>query len=130
MALQKGIIKIVGTIGDVNFYDDKLEGALARRAGGGFDGYTIRTSPRMVRVRVNSSEFGKCIMVDKHFRLALIAFFLGIKTNAFHSDLMSLVMDLKALDLGSARGELHVSYDIQFANGRQQLKRNIFIPEQ
>ena len=130
MARQKGIIKIVGTIGDVNFYDDKVEGALARRAGGGFDGYTIRTSPRMVRVRENSSEFGACSMVKKQFRLALMPFFLGIKTKAFHSDFMSLFMGIKALDLVSARGERRVSYGIQTAKGRQLLKRHHFIPEQ
>ncbi|WP_417872693.1 hypothetical protein [Xanthomarina gelatinilytica] len=130
MARQKGIIKIVGTLGGANFYEDKEAGALARTAGGGFDGYTIRTSPRMVRVRENASEFGNCSRVKKQFRLALMPFFHGIKSRAFNSDLMSLFMHIKALDQVSERGKRHMRYGIQTAKGRQLIKRYPFVPEQ
>lgn len=130
MARQKGIIKIIGTLGDANFYEDKEVGALVRTAGGGFDGYTIRTSPRMVRVRENASEFGNCSRVKKQFRLALMPFFHGIKSRAFNSDLMSLFMHIKALDQVSERGKRHMRYGIQTAKGRQLIKRYPFVPEQ
>ncbi|MCX7549029.1 hypothetical protein OS188_13820 [Xanthomarina sp. F1114] len=83
----------------------------------------------MVRVRENSSEFGNCSRVKKQFRLALLPFFQGIKSRAFHSDLVSLFMRIKALDQVSERGKRQVYYGMQTAKGRQLMKRHSFVPE-
>src|SRR5690606_40576701 len=90
----------------------------------------MRTSPRKVRERENSSEFGNCSRVKKQFRLALKHFFEGIKSRAFNSDMMSLFMHIKALDQVSERGKRHMRYGIQTAKGRQLIKRYPFVPEQ
>ena len=73
MAQQKGIIPLVGTLGGINFY--YLNGkAVARTAGGGFNGKAIKTKASMQRVRENVSEFGHCSEVNKAFRQALRPF--------------------------------------------------------
>ena len=52
MATQKGIISLTGTLGDINFYFRKGK-AVARKAGGGFNGKAIKTKPSMVWIREN-----------------------------------------------------------------------------
>lgn len=125
MARQKGIILISGTIGAMNFFITNGKG-FVRQAGGGFDGEKIRTDPRYVRTRENSSEFGKTSSLKRQFRLALLPFFNGIKTKTFHSRMMQLFLAIKALDPVSERGKRHVYQGLQTAKGRRLLKQYVF----
>ena len=74
MARQKGLFKVTGTLGNVNFYVVNGVG-YARKAGGGFNGKAIKTKASMRRVRENASEFGHCSSVKKAFRIALLPIF-------------------------------------------------------
>ncbi|GGG52132.1 hypothetical protein [Bizionia arctica] len=125
MARQRGIFKISGTIGDINFFITTGKGFL-RKAGGGFNGEKIRTSPRFVRVRENASEFGKSSRLKKQFRLALMPFFHGIKNKPFHSKMMQLFLEMKDLDPVSRRGERHANQGLQTARGKRLLKQYVF----
>lgn len=128
MARQKGIIPLVGTIGGINFY--YLNGvAVARKAGGGFNGYAIRTKASMVRVRENGKEFGECSRINKDFRRALLPFYLGAKFSDFHSRLMGLFTRLKNMDGVGRRGERKVSEGISTEAGMRLLKEFDYTPE-
>ncbi|MBF8149119.1 hypothetical protein ITJ86_04380 [Winogradskyella sp. F6397] len=127
MARQKGLFKITGTLGAVNFYVVKGVG-YARKAGGGFNGNAIRTQPNMQRVRENASEFGHCSQVKKAFRLALSPFLSDIKGRALHTRLMQLFLGIKALDGVSERGQRRVTHGLQTAKGKRLLSRFVFTP--
>jgi hypothetical protein len=128
MARQKGLFKITGTIGDVNFYITKGVG-YARKAGGGFTGAAIRNKPSMQRVRENASEFGQCSRVKKVFRQALLPFLQGYTDNTLHARMMTLFTSIKALDPVSKRGERSVHLGLQTAKGRQLLRQFRFTPQ-
>lgn len=69
MSKQKGLIKLVGTIGGVTFYNSDGE-YLARMAGGPTK-ERIQNDPNFVRTRENNREFGGAAKVGKAFRTAL-----------------------------------------------------------
>lgn len=68
MALQKGLIKLKGTMGDITFYRTK-EGYAAREKGG-VDGNRIATDPAFQRTRENGAEFGRAGKAGKVLRTA------------------------------------------------------------
>ncbi len=127
MARQKGLIKIVGTVGDLNYYITKGV-AYARRAGGGFNGDAIKTKASMVRVRENASEFGHCSQVKKAFRMGLLPFLQGITGRSIHSRLMQLFLEIKALDAVSERGKRCVQEGLQTGKGKRLLRQFEFTP--
>ncbi|NRD24104.1 hypothetical protein HNV10_12660 [Winogradskyella litoriviva] len=128
MARQKGLLKLTGTIGGINFYVVNGVG-FARNAGGGFNGDAIRHQPNMQRVRENASEFGHCSKVKKAFRLALMPFLLGYKHSKLHARMMTLFTSIKALDTTSERGSRRVGEGLQTAKGRQLLHTFEFTPQ-
>lgn len=127
MARQTGLFKIVGTLGDINFYITKGVG-YARKAGGGFNGEAIKTKPSMQRVRENASEFGHCSRVKKQFRLALLPFLNGYKDSKLHARMMTLFTSIKSLDSVSLRGERRVNLGLQTAKGKRLLTHFAFTP--
>ena len=118
MATQKGIISVTGTLGDINFYYRKGK-AVARKAGGGFNGKTIKTKPSMVRVRENNSEFGHCSSVKKEFRIALFPFLKYYKETTLHGRMMQLFQRIKDCDSSSVRGSREVGKGIVTPEGLQ-----------
>ena len=128
MARQKGLFKVTGTLGDVNFYAVKGVG-YARKAGGGFNGKAIKTKASMQRVRENASEFGHCSSVKKVFRIALLPLFNPPKSSDLHRRMMGVFSQIKDLDLISERGQRKVSQGISTAKGKQLLRNFVFVPE-
>lgn len=128
MARQKGLFKVTGTLGGVNFYVVKGVG-YARIAGGGFNGKAIRTKPNMVRVRENASEFGHCSSTKKAFRLALLPLFDPPKSSTLHRRMISLFTSLKDLDGVNTRGERRVSQGVATAKGKRLFRNFVFVPE-
>lgn len=128
MAKVKGIIPIVGTIGGINFYYRKGE-LIARKAGGGFNGKAIKTSPRMVRVREQNSEFANCSAVNKVFKQALVTMLSGYKDGTLHSRLMSLFLKIKTLDGVNKRGKRTVAAGMTTAFGKKLLTDFDFTPK-
>jgi hypothetical protein len=118
MATQKGILSLTGTLGDINFYYRKGK-AVARKAGGGFNGKAIKTKPSMVRVRENNSEFGHCSSVKKEFRIALFPFLKYYKETTLHGRMMQLFQRIKDCDSSSVRGSREVGKGIVTPEGLQ-----------
>lgn len=127
MAKQKGLIKLTGTIGGINFYFVKNE-ALAREAGGGFNSEAIKTKPNMQRVRENASEFGHCSKVKKHYLRALLPFLYRHKDGRLHSRMMTLFTSLKDQDGVSVRGERRVVKGLETMKGQRLLRQFEFTP--
>ena len=69
MSKQKGLIKLVGTIGGVTFYNS--DGEYLARMAGGPSKERIQNDPNFVRTRENNVEFGGAAKVGKAFRTAL-----------------------------------------------------------
>lgn len=126
MGRQKGLIKISGTIGDINFFISKGMG-YTRTAGGGFTREAILYSPRMHRIRKNNDEFGTCSSTKKQFRLALWSFLHGIKGRNLHSGMMQLFMNIKGLDAVSEHGNRQVLEGLRTAKGKRLLKQFDFM---
>ena len=124
MAKVKGIIKLKGTIGEINFYERKGV-ALSRKAGGGFNGKAIRTKESMVRVRENGSEFKGCMQSVQFFKMGLQPFLRSFKDGSLHERLVSLFTKLKDLDFVSARGSRTVFGGLQSAAGQGLLKNYV-----
>jgi len=121
MARQKGLFKITGTLGDVNFYVIRGVG-YARKAGGGFNGDAIRNKASMQRVRENASEFGHCSRVKKAFRLALLPLLHGYRNHKLHAQMMTLFTSIKSLDSISERGKRTVGMGLQTAKGQRLIR--------
>lgn len=68
MSKQKGLIKLVGSIGGVSFYNS--EGQYLARMAGGPSKERIETDPSFARTRENNAEFGGSAKVGKAFRTA------------------------------------------------------------
>lgn len=128
MATQKGIIPLVGTIGGINFYFRKGK-AVARRAGGGFNGKAIKSKPSMVRVRENNSEFGDCSRVKKAFRIALTPFLSRYKEGTLHGRMMQLFQGIKDCDTSSVRGSRKIGVGITTVAGFALFKKFQFTPK-
>jgi hypothetical protein len=120
MAKQEGIITLSGTIAGINFYIRNGK-AVARRAGGGFNGKTIANSPKMVRVRENNSEFGNCSMMKKLFKDGLFPFFGTRKDSLLHGRMIGLFMAIKDCDTSSERGKRSVAVGLQTQAGKKLL---------
>lgn len=107
MAIQKGFIKIEGTLGRVTFV--KKKDKIVAREKSGVDGNLIKTDPRFERTRENMSEFAEITSASKLLRSA----FVGISANAadgkLHPRLTSLMARIKNLDVTSLRGQRSVS---------------------
>ena len=71
MARQKGVIKYVGTLGDIRHF--KIKGQEGYYAGmvGGPTGDQVLSAPEFERTRENMNEFGACAKAGKSVRTGL-----------------------------------------------------------
>ena len=120
MAKQKGIITLVGTIGELNFYERKGK-PVAREAGGGFTSEAVKNGTNMVRVRENAGEFGAVSKAKKLVRLGLHPFLKDVKDVTLHGRMMTLFQTIKALDTESIRGQRRFEKGLATPYGRHLL---------
>lgn len=128
MAKQKGVVFLEGTIGGINFYYRKGV-PTARMAGGGFNRKAIKTSPTMVRVREQNSEFAGCSKVNKVFKNAIQPFLTGYKDGSLHSRLMRLFLSIRDCDVISERGKREVWQGMSTSQGKRLLNDFVFTPK-
>lgn len=128
MARQKGIVQLEGTLGGINFYIRKGK-AVARKAGGGFNGKNIKTSPSMVRVRENNTEFGHCSKVKKCLKIALHPFLHSYKEGTLHGRMMQLLQQIKICDVLSERGKRTVGNGMATSMGKLLFQEFMFTPK-
>jgi hypothetical protein len=107
MARQTGIIQLSGPLGGISFYRHKKYGMLAR-ACNPVSAERIAKDPAFARTRENGTEFGMASRAGKLLRDGLHRFLQDVPTEEFDLRVMRLMMDLKAQDTVSARGQRQV----------------------
>jgi len=120
MAKASGVLKIEGTVDDLNFY--KQEGSFFVRKKGGVSKERIMNDPSFVRTRENGVEFGHSANSGKLLRGAVGSFVFKAKGSKLSSRLMRKMSEVKNLDTTSARGSRTVATGIATAEGKLALK--------
>jgi hypothetical protein len=120
MARQTGLIKIKGTLDNVNFYKTK-DGDLARMKTS-VDGTRIANDPAFERTRENNQEFGNAAQAGKLMRDALRPIALNATDGRMVSRLTQLMAQIKNMDVDSPRGQRTVSNGIVDPNAVLKLK--------
>jgi hypothetical protein len=103
MAKQKGIITLIGKIGDRVYYYDRNRGYLVRKVTS-VDAERIRTDPAFARVRENNVEFGHCAWMVKLLRAAFKPLFAGIADTRMTARLTKATTAMMRSDMTSGAG--------------------------
>jgi hypothetical protein len=111
MARQSGLIKIKGTLDNVNFYKTK-DGDLARMKTS-VDGNRIKNDPAFERTRENNAEFGTSAKAGKLVRDGARPLAMTASDSKLPSRFTQLMTKIKNLDSVSARGERNIVQGLQ-----------------
>jgi hypothetical protein len=106
MARQKGLIRLQGTIGDINYYRSK-DGYMARESNP-ISAQRIATDPRFARVRENMAEFSRAGKAGKLLRLAAKSLLTSVKDNRVAARLTGRMLQVVKADATSTRGQRNV----------------------
>ena len=120
MARQSGLIKIKGTLDNVNFYKTK-DGDLARMKTS-VDATRIANDPAFARTRENGAEFGNSARSGKLTRDNLRPISLNATDGRVVARLTKLMTQIKNLDTTSARGQRNVGVAMATAQAKALLK--------
>lgn len=120
MARQTGLIKIKGTLDNVNFYKTK-DGDLARMKTS-VDGTRIANDPAFERTRENNQEFGNAAQAGKLMRDSLRPIALNASDGRITSRLTQIMAQIKNLDPDSVRGQRQVAVGVNVPEGLAKLK--------
>lgn len=120
MPKQKGPLKIVGSLEDINFY--KLKKGYAVRMKGGVDKDRILNEAKFARTRENMSEFGHCATCGKYLRKAGAEMTLTAKDSSLVPRMTKAMTEIKNRDATSPRGQRRVEIGIQTPDGLRSLK--------
>ena len=111
MARQSGLIKIKGTLDNVNFYKTK-DGDLARMKTS-VDGNRIKNDPAFERTRENNAEFGISAKAGKLVRDGARPLAMTAADSRLASRFTQLMTRIKNLDAVSPRGERNIVQGLQ-----------------
>ena len=120
MARQSGLIKLKGTLDNVNFYKTK-DGNLARMKTS-VDAKRIANDPAFERTRENGKEFGSSAGSGKLLRDAVRPLAMNASDNRVVARLTKLMTAIKNLDAVNDRGNRVVAEGIQVPAGIALLK--------
>ena len=104
MARQKGVIKYVGTLGDIRHF--KIKGQEGYFAGmvGGPTADQVYTAPEFERTRENMNEFGACAKAGKSVRSGLSQLMKQMSDSQVTGRLTSIMKKINLEDQTEARG--------------------------
>lgn len=108
MARQRGPNPIVGRIGDISFYKDKVHGYLSRQKGGPTK-EQIKRKKSMEAVRKNNSEFGRASKYGSLLRNAFRPLILHCKEYSMSRRLQSLLTAVIKMDESKEPGERDIA---------------------
>jgi hypothetical protein len=108
MAEQKGVIKFVGKVGGLSFYNS-VYGYQVRQKGGA-SAERIKTGPEFARTRENMTEFGRAGQGSKLLRNAFKPLLTLCADRQVHSRLTKALMKTIKADAIHGRGERHVAH--------------------
>jgi hypothetical protein len=120
MAIQKGIMKIEGTVGGLTFY--KAGGEHLVREKGGVSGDRIANDANFARTRENNAEFGAAGAAGKLLRDSLRVLMLSAADGLITSRVTSLMHNVMKQDVTSLRGKRTPAIGIATVPGRSLLK--------
>ena len=120
MARQTGLIKLKGTLDNVNFYKTK-DGNLARMKTS-VDAKRVANDPAFERTRENGAEFGSSAASGKLLRDAVRPMAMNASDGKVTSRMTKLMTVIKNLDTQSIRGKRVVALGIQDPAGIASLK--------
>jgi hypothetical protein len=107
MAKQAGIIRLLGTIGNITFV--KTEDGYLAKEKTSLSGDKIATSENFARTRENNSEFGNACIAGKLIRTSAHGVMKSAKDSKVTSRLVKYLMKALKLDSTSVRGERNVA---------------------
>lgn len=120
MARQSGLIKLKGTLDNVNFYKTK-DGNLARMKTS-VDAKRIANDPAFERTRENGAEFGSSAASGKLLRDAVRPISMNAADGRVTARMTKIMTVIKNLDTQSIRGKRVVALGIQDPQGLASLK--------
>lgn len=120
MARQSGLIKIKGTLDNVNFYKTK-DGDLARMKTS-VDANRIKNDPAFERTRENNAEFGTSAKAGKIVRDTARPLAMTASDPKLVSRFTQLMTKIKNMDSTSARGERNIVQGLLDPAARELLK--------
>jgi hypothetical protein len=120
MARQSGLIKLKGTLDNVNFYKTK-DGNLARMKTS-VDAKRIANDPAFERTRENGAEFGSAAKSGKLTRDTLRPISMNAADGRVVARMTKLMTLIKNLDTTSARGQRNVGVAMATAPAKALLK--------
>ena len=120
MARQTGLIKLKGTLDNVNFYKTK-DGNLARMKTS-VDAKRIANDPAFERTRENGAEFGSSARSGKLLRDSIRTMMQNASDGRVVSRLTKVMTQIKNLDPTSARGQRNVGVGIAQPGAVELLK--------
>jgi len=103
MAEQQGVIKFVGKVGGLSFYNS-VYGYQVRQKGGA-SAERIKTGPEFARTRENMTEFGRAAQGSKLLRNAFKPLLTLCGDRQVHSRLTKALLESIKADAGHGRGE-------------------------
>lgn len=120
MARQESIITLVGSIGELSFYNSKY-GPIVRRKGGP-GAKKIKKGENFERVREHNREFGACGKAGGAMRRAFSRMLRESQETTTVSRLIKLLFAVKNLDGTSVRGARNIRLGLGTAAGKALLK--------
>jgi hypothetical protein len=113
MARQKGVIKYVGTLGDIRHF--KIKGQEGFFAGmvGGPTAQQVYTAPEFERTRENMNEFGACAKAGKSVRNGLSQMMKQMSDCQVTGRLTSIMKKINLKDQTEARGYRKIEISTQ-----------------
>jgi hypothetical protein len=113
MARQNGVIKYVGTLGDIRHF--KIKGQEGYFAGmvGGPTGEQVLTAPEFERTRENMNEFGACAKAGKSVRTGLSQLMKQMSDSQVTGRLTSIMKKINLEDQTEARGYRKIEISTQ-----------------
>jgi hypothetical protein len=113
MARQKGVIKYVGTLGDIRHF--KIKGQEGYFAGmvGGPTAEQVYTAPEFERTRENMNEFGACAKAGKSVRSGLSQLMKQMSDSQVTGRLTSIMKKINLEDQTEARGYRKIEISTQ-----------------
>jgi len=120
MARQTGLIKLKGTLDNVNFYKTK-DGNLARMKTS-VDAKRIANDPAFERTRENGAEFGSSASSGKLLRDSIRTMMQNASDSRVVARLTKVMTQIKNLDPTSARGARNVGVGIADPAAKAKLK--------
>jgi hypothetical protein len=106
MAIQKGIIKIKGTVGDTTFLETKDGNQVREKSR--LSAAQIKSSPAFARTRENNSEFGRAGIAGKLMRDSISTLLSTAKGPNTIGRLVKRMMLVLKQDFTSSRGKRNV----------------------